>query len=136
MGVCVGGCGLFRSGEMNKKIISHFTIVYFPKTSIDSNDHTITIMDIQAKFTPPPGFTERRMPSLYSDFRTIKESNTEGYDANVATWKSVLQEALSSGTVFPDAVLLTAGSSLLESFASARFGRPLALDCVFVSVFN
>lgn len=88
-------------------------------------------MDIKAKFKTPPGFSERRMPSLYSDFRNIKDSNTEGYDANISTWKSVLMEALNSG-VFSDTVVLTAGSSLLECFDSAKFGRPLALDCVLV----
>lgn len=90
-------------------------------------------MDIRAKFKVPPGFSERRMPSLYSDFRTIKESNTEGYDANIATWKSVLTKALAAGTVFPNAVVLTAGSTMLENFDSSKFGRPLALDCVLVS---
>lgn len=91
------------------------------------------MMDIKAEFKFPAGFTERRMPSLYSDFRNIKESNTEGYEANIATWKSVLSQALLSRTVFSDAVVLSAGNNLLELFDSSKFGRPLALDCVLVS---
>lgn len=89
---------------------------------------------IQLDFVPPPGFTDRRLPSLYSDFRKIKDSNQEGFDANITTWKATLKEALTSGTVFPDATLISAGSSLLEKFDSSMYGRPLALDCVFVSI--
>lgn len=88
---------------------------------------------IHAKFTFPPGFSDRRLPSLYSDFRKIKDSNTEGYEANITTWKAVLTEAIKSGTVSHDATVLSAGSTLLEYFDSSLYGKPLALDCVLVS---
>uniref|UniRef100_A0A060TGU2 ARAD1D25960p n=1 Tax=Blastobotrys adeninivorans TaxID=409370 RepID=A0A060TGU2_BLAAD len=73
-------------------------------------------------------FTERRLPSLYSDFRRLKESNEEGYFANIAAWKSLLTEALNQGS-FADSLCIDT-THLLTRLTSAENGVPLAVDTV------
>lgn len=95
-----------------------------------------------------PSFTETRIPSLYSDFRRLKDSNPDGYEANVNVWKIALINATrtlvpktdkedgsagSAGSVVRDDVLVIhSGSKLLDSLSSAKWGRPLGLSAVFV----
>ncbi|KAA8913817.1 hypothetical protein TRICI_003099 [Trichomonascus ciferrii] len=75
-------------------------------------------------------FSQRRIPSLYSDFKRLRETNEEGYHANVAAWKSVLNAAIRDG-YFPDRTCMYASEGLVSALTSPDSGRPLALDAVF-----
>lgn len=75
-------------------------------------------------------FSQRRIPSLYSDFKRLRETNEEGYHANVAAWKSVLNAAIKDG-YFPDRTCMHASERLVSALTSPDSGRPLALDAVF-----
>jgi charged multivesicular body protein 7 len=46
--------------------------------------------DIKRLYDQNPEFRESRLKSLFSDFITLKESNPEGYMANLNTWKQFL----------------------------------------------
>lgn len=81
-------------------------------------------------FELPTSFTTSRMNSLYSDFRRIEESNPEGFSANIAAWKTALLSALGACEHFPDSILISAGSSLVNFFDTNEHGTPLALDAV------
>lgn len=79
-------------------------------------------------------FTPTRKPSLYSNFRQLAEYNETGYEANVLAWRSVLDEALSEGSVFHSRVVISAGPELVKASVDGTNGVPLALDCVFESL--
>ncbi|KJR87901.1 charged multivesicular body protein 7 [Sporothrix schenckii 1099-18] len=109
---------------------------------------------IQFLIAQQDGFTRSRLPALYSDFRSLRTTNPEGYAANVAAWRralgslvrggmlpataAVLAPSKSKGT--PSAstastaarsfLVLAAGQPLLDALQSDRYGRPLALDAV------
>ncbi|ANB11235.1 hypothetical protein AWJ20_4038 [Sugiyamaella lignohabitans] len=74
-------------------------------------------------------FTDRRRVSLYSNFRKLKDSNIDGYEANIAAWKILLTDALDQGN-FEDATAIPGGPGLLEALYDPDNGRPLALDVV------
>lgn len=78
-------------------------------------------------------FPANRLPSLYSDFRRLKEINVDGYNANVETWKLVLTRVVSERTNPEDDKLSFQASGLTELFHSDTYGVPLALDCVIDS---
>lgn len=71
-------------------------------------------------------FSENRKKSLYSDFRRLKITNTDGYDANVTAWKSVF---LSYCREHHHLTFVT-GPKLLNDLILAPYGKPQALDCV------
>ena len=78
-----------------------------------------------------PLFTFKRTVSLYSDFRRLKESNEDGYNANVAAWKAILTATVSpTHHIYPDITLLSASDELVNAFYTPENGRPLALDVV------
>lgn len=99
-------------------------------------------------------FSERRLPSLYSDFRSLKEKNPDGYEANVAAWNAVLTQAVRKGLLvstnlsdslteensehgeanitMPDLLVIHSGRALLDSLTSPVWGSPLGLQVVFV----
>lgn len=77
-----------------------------------------------------PLFTSRRIPSLYADFKRLKESNEEGYQANIAAWKSILKTAISNGNIFDDRTCIQANDGLVSSLSTPDSGRPLAIDAV------
>ncbi|CEP64198.1 phosphatidic acid-binding protein CHM7 LALA0_S10e04720g [Lachancea lanzarotensis] len=68
---------------------------------------------------------ESRINSLYSDFRNLKELNTEGYEANIRNWRQVLLEELLAGEV-----ILETGPALLEALSDPQVGQPRSLDAV------
>ncbi|KAI5923587.1 Snf7-domain-containing protein [Camillea tinctor] len=80
-------------------------------------------------------FRRARLPALYSDFRSQKTLNPDGYAANVAAWKRGLANAALAGQLPPAAkstgrnhlLLEPDGDALMRSLESKQFGRPLAL---------
>ncbi|KAK7206104.1 hypothetical protein BZA70DRAFT_294408 [Myxozyma melibiosi] len=95
-----------------------------------------------------PQFTDSRLPSLFSDFRRLKESNPDGYQANITAWKTALVSALRRSTRSPDpdssstattttttttdsVLVLHSGATLLAALTSPTHGHPLALSAVF-----
>lgn len=78
------------------------------------------------------------MPALYSDFRGLRTTNPDGYQANVSAWRKALASlvraglapASSSSSSSPNHTILTADESLLRALESKQYGRPLALGAV------
>ncbi|KAI1452737.1 Snf7-domain-containing protein [Annulohypoxylon moriforme] len=81
-------------------------------------------------------FRRARLPALYSDFRSQRTLNPDGFIANVAAWKRGLSSAALAGytpsksTTRNHLILDLDSDSLLHSLQSKQFGRPLALGTV------
>src|SRR5262245_43786339 len=81
-----------------------------------------------------PNASKARLPALYADFRPLKASNPEGYQANIQVWKSALAVAVKDGA-FADsesALVLDVTSQLLSEVSLPPWGRPLGIPCVVV----
>ncbi|KAK9235828.1 hypothetical protein V1525DRAFT_380770 [Lipomyces kononenkoae] len=110
-------------------------------------------MDLLDYVLAQPLFPQRRLPSLFADFRRLKESNPDGYDANIAAWKKVLIQAVREGgprywkgSVTPvdgtggdktgyadggdDVLIIHSGKKLLDRLTSLEWGKPLGLSAV------
>ncbi|KAI2619162.1 Snf7-domain-containing protein [Hypoxylon sp. NC1633] len=81
-------------------------------------------------------FRRARLPALYSDFRSQRTLNPDGFAANVAAWKRGLYSAALTGHIPSESpmqnhlILDLNNDSLLRSLESKQFGRPLALGTV------
>ena len=79
-----------------------------------------------------------RLPALYSDFRGLRNTNPDGYHANVSAWRRGLASLVRAGLApsgsgsasAPNHIVLNADESLLRSLESKQYGRPLALGAV------
>ncbi|MCJ1404028.1 hypothetical protein MMC11_007252 [Xylographa trunciseda] len=80
-------------------------------------------------------FRRVRLPSLYSDFRSQRAINPDGYKSNLSAWKSGLTHAARAGLIpgGKDILLLRTGESLLQALETRELGRPLALTPVIVA---
>ncbi|KAL7266286.1 hypothetical protein RUND412_011174 [Rhizina undulata] len=84
-----------------------------------------------------PQFRKNRIPSLYSDFRSLRATNPDGFASNVTAWKKVLCEAtkkVSNGNT--DTLVLHTGEDLLNSLCTRNYSRPLALGTVVNEAIN
>ncbi|KAG4302630.1 hypothetical protein PCK1_001214 [Pneumocystis canis] len=74
-------------------------------------------------------FSVTRLPSLYSDFSLLKNSNPEGFKANVSAWKYALQEAVWTGKITwsDDYLVIHCDNKLLVSLYTSKYGTPLGL---------
>lgn len=78
-----------------------------------------------------PEFSKRsRLPSLFSDFSRLSETNRDGYEANVKAWTDALSRSLLSESLDGSKLCLVADSALGESLTSSTWGRPLSLGVV------
>ncbi|KAI0844393.1 Snf7-domain-containing protein [Daldinia vernicosa] len=81
-------------------------------------------------------FRRARLPALYSDFRSQRTLNPDGFAANVAAWKRGLSSAALAGhapsksATHNHLTLDLESDALLRSLESKQFGRPLALGTV------
>ncbi|KAK1061784.1 hypothetical protein LTR74_010801 [Friedmanniomyces endolithicus] len=77
-----------------------------------------------------------RLASLYSDFRSQRQTNPDGYQANASAWLRALTAAAKAGLIPAqagsqhDRFTLHTGEELLRGLQTAEFGRPLALGSV------
>ncbi|KAM0323520.1 hypothetical protein ACHAQA_008801 [Verticillium albo-atrum] len=83
-----------------------------------------------------PSFRRARLPALYSDFRSQRTLNPDGYTANLSAWRAALarlawdaQLAPATATT-PPRLLLSVDDALPAQLQSRQFGRPLALGTV------
>ncbi|KAJ0118961.1 snf7 family protein [Diaporthe amygdali] len=84
------------------------------------------------------GFRKARIPALYSDFRGLRSTNPDGYQANISAWRRGLAGLVRAGLApsgsgsspNPNHVVLKADESLLRALESKQYGRPLALGAV------
>ncbi|KAI7786253.1 snf7 family protein [Diaporthe eres] len=82
--------------------------------------------------------SKARVPALYSDFRGLRSTNPDGYQANISAWRRGLAGLLRAGLAptgsgsspNPNHVVLKADESLLRALESKQYGRPLALGAV------
>ncbi|KAI5861577.1 Snf7-domain-containing protein [Durotheca rogersii] len=78
-------------------------------------------------------FRRARLPALYSDFRSQRTLNPDGFAANVAAWKRGLSEAALAGhapsksATHSRLILDVEDDALMRSLETKQFGRPLAL---------
>jgi hypothetical protein len=78
-----------------------------------------------------------RLSSLYSDFTSLKETNSYGYEANIAFWRSVILKAAQDGMLFCSGYKLAVSEEgLVKTFDFGKHGRPLGLPNVLVSDIN
>ncbi|KAM0273568.1 hypothetical protein ACHAQH_008266 [Verticillium albo-atrum] len=84
-----------------------------------------------------PSFRKPRLPALYSDFRSQRTLNPDGYTANLSAWRAALARLAwdarlpdPSSSTSPPRLLLTVDDTLPAHLQSRQFGRPLALGTV------
>ncbi|KAG7125806.1 hypothetical protein HYQ44_000846 [Verticillium longisporum] len=84
-----------------------------------------------------PSFRKARLPALYSDFRSQRTLNPDGYTANLSAWRAALARLAwdaqlpdPATSTTPPRLLLTVDDSLPAHLQSRQFGRPLALGTV------
>ncbi|KAI3320147.1 hypothetical protein HD806DRAFT_248405 [Xylariaceae sp. AK1471] len=82
-----------------------------------------------------PDFRKPRLPALYSDFRSQRTLNPDGFVANVSAWKRGLSNAALAGhapskSPTRNHLTLELDDALLRSLENKQFGRPLALGTV------
>ncbi|KAK9484152.1 hypothetical protein V1527DRAFT_427918 [Lipomyces starkeyi] len=110
-------------------------------------------MDLLDYILAHPLFPARRLPSLYADFRRLKDSNPDGYEANIIAWQKVLTQAVREGgprywkgvvksvddeaaskaggaDVIDDVLIIHSGRKLQDSLTSLEWGKPLGLSAV------
>ncbi|KAI1160502.1 Snf7-domain-containing protein [Nemania serpens] len=80
-------------------------------------------------------FRKTRLASLYSDFRSQRTLNPDGFVANVSAWKRGLSGAALAGhapskSPARNHLVLELDDALLRALESKQFGRPLALGAV------
>ncbi|PNY23500.1 Uncharacterized protein TCAP_06564, partial [Tolypocladium capitatum] len=86
-----------------------------------------------ANFRNPDRVPPRaRLPALYSDFRSQRTLNPDGYRANASAWRGALSLLASHGLLSrrgsgSDMLVLDVDDSLLRSLEDRQFGQPLAL---------
>lgn len=74
-----------------------------------------------------------RLASLYSDFRSQRKTNPDGYEANVSAWLRALKLTADAGLLPQgagsqhDRYVLHCTKELARQFHTPEFGRPLAL---------
>lgn len=79
-------------------------------------------------FSTVPAFKKTRLPSLYSDFSHLVDSNPEGYDANIQAWIEVFKQCLEQHT-FNSSITLPA-SELTIKLSNKELGEPKGLGLV------
>ncbi|KAM0430755.1 hypothetical protein ACHAQK_010535 [Fusarium lateritium] len=82
-----------------------------------------------------PSFSRSRLPARYSDFRSQRTLNPDGYQANISAWRQALSDLVAKGMIShrgsnPDHFILKLDDSLLRSLECKEFGLPLALGTV------
>ncbi|EWY85080.1 hypothetical protein FOYG_12360 [Fusarium oxysporum NRRL 32931] len=82
-----------------------------------------------------PSFSRSRLAARYSDFRSQRTLNPDGYQANISAWRQALSDLVAKGKIShrgssPDHLVLKLDDSLLRSLEHKEFGQPLALGTV------
>ncbi|KAF5550995.1 SNF7 [Fusarium phyllophilum] len=82
-----------------------------------------------------PSFSRSRLAARYSDFRSQRTLNPDGYQANISAWRQALSDLVANGKIShrgssPDHFVLKLDDSLLRSLEYKEFGQPLALGTV------
>ncbi|RFU73980.1 snf7 [Trichoderma arundinaceum] len=80
-------------------------------------------------------FRKARLPALYSDFRSQRTLNPDGYHANISAWLVALARLASEGLLSrqgskSSVLVFDLDESLRRSLDSKQFGQPLALGTV------
>lgn len=81
-----------------------------------------------------PKKASSRLSSLYSDFSSLKETNSYGYEANIAFWRSAILKAVQDGMISCSGYKLAVSEEgLVKALDYGKHGRPLGLHNVLVS---
>ncbi|KAM9902225.1 hypothetical protein OXX69_008411 [Metschnikowia pulcherrima] len=114
--------------------VSHALFVSSPRHqhSAESRNKCLKIRDLffimKSILAQVPSFKDSRLPSLFSDFSNLKETNPDGYEANVSAWEELLLKCLRLHT-FDSSVALPA-ASLSASLEHPLYGKPKSLGLV------
>ncbi|KAG2184263.1 hypothetical protein INT44_009278 [Umbelopsis vinacea] len=81
------------------------------------------------EFDPKKGSS--RLSSLYSDFSSLQETNSYGYEANVSFWRTVILQANRDGKISCNGYTLAVSQDGLEkAFEYGKYGQPLGINNV------
>ncbi len=83
----------------------------------------------------PANQSRSRLPSLYSDLSLQRQTNPDGYSANIQAWQIALSHAALAGHLpcsasSPSVLTLQTSEQLLSALSSRQYGRPLGLGAV------
>lgn len=79
-------------------------------------------------FRAVPAFKKTRLPSLYSDFSHLVDSNPEGYEANIQAWSELFKQCLEQ-RIFGSPFILP-GTELASKLSNSELGEPKGLGLV------
>lgn len=68
---------------------------------------------------------ESRLPSLYKDFRPLKDLNPDGYEANISTWRDFLLQRHINNS---NKITFTIGTKILQELTHEVYGVPRSID--------
>jgi hypothetical protein len=75
------------------------------------------------------------LSSLYSDFSSLKETNSYGYEANVSFWRSLILQASRDGKIsFNGYTIAVSKEGLENALEYKKLGQPLGIHNVLVSM--
>ncbi|KAH7327855.1 Snf7-domain-containing protein [Stachybotrys elegans] len=80
-------------------------------------------------------FRKARLSALYSDFRSQRTLNIEGYNANITAWRNALSRLATEGLLArhnsdSSVLVLSVDTSLLRALEHKKYGQPLTLGAV------
>ena len=80
---------------------------------------------------------QNRLASLYSDFGEQRQTNPEGYAANLNAWKKALEHAARAGKIpgsgqVRNLLIIDTGSELTQALQHKQYGLPTCLGDVFL----
>ena len=99
-------------------------------------EHHPAIAQLRSHANPHPAPSRSRLASLYSDFRSQRRTNPDGYEANASAWQRALRAAAEAGLLptradgQQDRFVLHSGDELAKALQTQDFGRPLAIGAV------
>lgn len=74
-------------------------------------------------------FRKSRIPSLYSEFSTLRELNPEGFDANIDAWSNLLT-ALAMSNFGDSKVSITTYPDICQFLSLPDHGKPLGMKVI------
>jgi hypothetical protein len=91
---------------------------------------------LQARYPEfEPKKNSSRLSSLYSDFSSLKETNSYGYEANVSFWRSLILQASRDGKIsFNGYTIAVSKEGLENALEYKKLGQPLGIHNVLVSM--
>ncbi|QHS74201.1 phosphatidic acid-binding protein CHM7 SPAR_J01530 [Saccharomyces paradoxus] len=101
----------------NKKIFKLFTNI---RQNTTKTSQPVSYCILMKVYLP-----ESRLPSLYRDFRPLKDLNPDGYEANISTWRDFLLQRYINNS---NKITFTIGTKILQELTHEVYGVPRSID--------